>query len=148
MKNSTTIIILVIIVIIFMFIFMGYSFKENFYYKTPYPRQCPSIGADLSARNIDAPYVRSEDQVQLQPGRCSGGSPNPFMAEVYNRTILPPTEKNRIALTGTAQPPPVISETLGDDLAYYRSGYGDIVVKDYAAMYPNINPQSSDNLYG
>lgn len=148
MEESTTTIILVIIVIIFMFLFMGYSLKENFYYKTPYPIQCPVQGADLTARNPTAPYVRTEDQVQLQPGRCSAGAEVPFMAHVYNRDILPPTEANRVALTGIAKPPMEMTESLGDDMAYYRSGYGDIVIKDYAALYPNVNPKSSDNLYG
>lgn len=160
MKKSATAITLIVATIVFMFIFVGYSLKENFYYKTPYPAQCPSMGANLTARNPTASYVKPNDQVQLQPGRCSAGAETPFMAHVYNRDILPSTETNRIALTGVANPPLQVSETqgkvmrgtpnetLGDDISYYRSGYGDIVVKDYAALYPNINPQSSSNLYG
>ena len=164
MKKSTTTIILVVVIIIFLFLFMGYTLKENFYYKTPYPMQCPSMGANLTARNPTAPYVRPNDQVQLQPGRCSAGAEKPFMAHVYNRDILPPTEENRVSLTGVVKPPIQAvqpgdtvgpqspgfqsTDTLGDDKVYYQSGYGDIVIKDYAAMYPNINPRSSENLYG
>lgn len=134
-----SIIVLLIILTVGIFILVVPGVMEGFsYYKTPYPSQCPPLGLDLMARNIDTSYEGDQDQFQYQPGRCSAGAEKPFFAKVYNRNIISPTETTRFQMTGFAVPPARMAMEAtenNDNYGLYQTGDGDIILKDYLSMY-------------
>jgi hypothetical protein len=169
MVKYNLLIITVAVVALLATIFIRRFKAENFYYSTPYPAQCPAMGLNFEAPSPDAPFVRTDEQTQLQLGRCSGDAPVPFFANVFTRDIYPATPENRFKLTGALEPetepmqtvmetplPKLVESPLltakavpqsEDSDPIYRGAYGDVILKDYLSLYSTVSGDDYSGIY-
>ena len=144
--------ILTIVVIVILIWIVIAAPKESFkFFKTPYPAQCPPQGMLTSAEapSSAAPYIGSDDTIQLVPSRCSGNDDTPFMTRVYNRNTSPMTEERRGAiqeLTGVRMLGP--KDHMRESFGYSVGNYGDIILDSAMGLYPkSVDSDSYRGMY-
>ena len=128
--------IAIVVLLVLIWIVLGAQ-RENFLFKTPYPAQCPPQGYAIEAPSPNAPFVRSDEQVQLQPSRCSGNANPPFYAQVYNRNTSPMTPDRRAEIqetTGLTMKGP--QDHMIESFQHSTEDYRDVIVDSSIGMYP------------